>query len=622
MCGIVGYIGKQKAAPIILEGLKRLEYRGYDSAGMSIMEKGKIVNFKAVGKVAELENKVNGKNISGTLGIAHTRWATHGKPSDKNSHPHTDCARQIHLVHNGIIENYQELKDMLIKKKHKFTSETDSEVVAHLIEEFFKKPASTRGGSSTRGGNNFKEAVLETLKLLKGTYGLAIINKNEPGKIIVARMGSPLVLGLGHGENIIASDVSAIVRHTDRVIYLEDGEIAVVEAENYEITTIKNKAVAKKVTKLDWSVEKAEKGGFEHFMLKEIFEQPHAIADAIRGRLVAKEGMAKLGGLRDVADRLRSIEKIVIVSCGTSYHAGLVGEYMLEEYAGIPVEVEYASEFRYRKPLLSKNTAVIAISQSGETADTLAAIREAKEKGALALGIVNTVGSTIARETDAGVYNHAGPEIGVASTKAFSSQLSIFVLLTLMLGRQREMSLTMGKRIADEMNRIPRLIEEILQQKNIIKKIAKKYVDYKDILYMGRKYNFPIALEGALKIKEISYVHAEGYPSGEMKHGPIALIDKNFPSIFIAPKDSVYEKNLSGMQEIKARGGRIIAIATTGDKHIQKLADDVIYIPKTLEMLTPLLSVIPLQLFAYYVGVGRGLDVDKPRNLAKSVTVE
>lgn len=586
-----------------------MEYRGYDSAGLSVIGGAKIVNVKAVGKVAELESKLNGKNIAGSVGIAHTRWATHGKPSDKNSHPHCDCTGNIHLVHNGIIENYQELKEMLIKKKHRFVSETDSEVVAHLIEEFSKK-------------TDFRNAVLETLKIIKGTYGLAIINQKEPGKMIVARMGSPLVLGLGHGENIIASDVSAIVRHTDRVIYLEDGEVAEVSAENYEITTLKNKSIEKKITKLDWSVEKAEKGGFEHFMLKEIFEQPRAIADAIRGRLVIKEGLAKLGGLRDVADKLRDIEKIVIVSCGTSYNAGLVGEYMLEEYAGIPVEVEYASEFRYRKPLLNERTAVIAISQSGETADTLAAIREAKEKGALALGIVNTVGSTIARETDAGVYNHAGPEIGVASTKAFTSQLSIFVLLTIMLGRQRDMSVVMGKRIAEEMNKIPRLIEEILKQKKEIQKIAKKYLKYKDLLYLGRKYNFPIALEGALKIKEISYVHAEGYASGEMKHGTIALIDPNFPSIFIAPRDSVYEKNISGMQEIKARGGKIIAIATVGDKHIQKIADDVMYVPKTLEMLTPLLSVIPLQLFAYYVGVGKGLDVDKPRNLAKSVTVE
>lgn len=609
MCGIVGYIGKQKAAPILIEGLKRLEYRGYDSAGIAVCEKNKIIEYKAVGKVMELENKINGKEISGTAGIAHTRWATHGAPSDRNSHPHSDCKKEIYLVHNGIIENYKELKEKLAKKGHKFTSETDSEVIAHLIEEFHKKL-------------DFQNAVIEALKMLKGTYGLAIINKNEPEKIIAARMGSPLVLGLGHDENIIASDISAIVRHTDKVVYLEDGEVAIVEAENYEVLNIKKKKVEKKITKLDWSVEKAEKGGFPHFMLKEIFEQPHAIEDATRGRLVVSEGMAKLGGLRDVSERLRNIKKIIIVSCGTSYYAGLVGEYMIEEYTGIPVEVEYASEFRYRKPILGKNTAVIAISQSGETADTLEAVREARNKGALALGIVNTVGATIARETDAGVYNHAGPEIGVASTKAFTSQLSIFVLLTLALGRQREMSFVMGKRIAGEMAKIPRLIDSILKKSNDIKKIAKKYIKYENFLYMGRKYNFPIVCEGALKIKEISYVHAEGYPSGEMKHGPIALIDKNFPSVFIAPRDSVYEKNVSGMQEIKARGGKIIAIATEGDKEIKKLADDVIYIPKTLEMLTPLLSVVPLQLFAYYFGVLKGFDVDKPRNLAKSVTVE
>lgn len=609
MCGIIGYIGKQKAAPILIEGLKCLEYRGYDSAGLAVVNGGKIFEAKAVGKVAGLENKISGKDISGFAGIAHTRWATHGKPSDRNSHPHSDCKKEIYLVHNGIIENYKELKERLIKKGHKFTSETDSEIIAHLIEEFHKKL-------------DFKDAVIEALKLLKGTYGLAIINKNESGKIIAARMGSPLVIGLGHNENIIASDVSAIVRHTDRVIYLDDGEVAIVAPENYEVINIKKKKVEKKITKLDWSVEKAEKGGYAHFMLKEIFEQPHAIEDAIRGRLVVAEGMAKLGGLRDVADKLREIEKMIIVSCGTSYYAGLVGEYMLEEYAGIPTEVEYASEFRYRKPILGKNTAVVAISQSGETADTLEAVREARNKGSLALGIVNTVGSAIARETDAGVYNHAGPEIGVASTKAFTSQLGIFVLITLMLGRQRGMSFVTGKRIAGEMAKIPRLINGILRKNANIRKVAKKYTKYKNFLYMGRKYNFPIACEGALKIKEISYVHAEGYPSGEMKHGPIALIDPNFPSIFIAPKDSVYEKNLSGMQEIKARGGKIIAIATDGDKAIKKLADDVIYIPKTLEMLTPILSAIPLQLFAYYFGVLKGYDVDKPRNLAKSVTVE
>lgn len=609
MCGIVGYIGKQNAKSILIEGLKRLEYRGYDSAGIAVISGRKIFEAKAVGKVAELENKINGKNIPGAIGIAHTRWATHGKPSDRNSHPHSDCKKEIYLVHNGIIENYKELKEKLAKKGHKFTSETDSEVIAHLIEEFNKK-------------TDFKNSVVEALKMLKGTYGLAIINKREPDKIIAARMGSPLVLGLGHGENIIASDVSAIVRHTDRVIYLEDGELAIISPENYEVINIKKKKIEKIITKLDWTIEKAEKGGFSHFMLKEIFDQPHAICDAIRGRLVISEGMAKLGGLRDVSERLRNIEKIIIVSCGTSYYAGLVGEYMIEEYAGIPVEVEYASEFRYRKPILGKNTAVVAISQSGETADTLEAIKEAKNKGALALGIVNTVGSTIARETDAGVYNHAGPEIGVASTKAFTSQLSIFVLFTMMLGRQREMSFVTGKRIASEMAKIPRLMDNILRKSNDIKKIAKKYIRCENFLYMGRKYNFPIAYEGALKIKEISYVHAEGYPSGEMKHGPIALIDEKFPSVFIVPKDSVYEKNISGMQEIKARGGKIIAIATEGDRAIKKIANDVIYIPKTLEMLTPILSVVPLQLFAYHFADLNGKDIDKPRNLAKSVTVE
>lgn len=610
MCGIISYIGRQKAAPILIEGLKRLEYRGYDSAGISIIEKGDIITDKSVGKVAELENKISGKkDILGNIGIAHTRWATHGKPSDRNSHPHADCIGDIHLVHNGIIENYLELKGYLARKGHKFKSETDSETAAHLIEEFSKTL-------------DFKSAVLEALKKIKGTYGLAIINKKEPEKIIVARMGSPLVIGVGRDEYVIASDVAAIVRHTDRVIYLEDGEVAVISERNCEVTDIRNNLKSKKVTKLDWSIEKAEKQGFAHFMLKEIFDQPQAIQDAIRGRLIIEDGLANLGGLRDVTEKLRMLERIIIVSCGTSYHAGLAGEYMLEEYAGIPTEVEFASEFRYRKPILDENTAVIAISQSGETADTLAAIREAKNKGALVLGIVNTVGSTIARETDAGVYNHAGPEIGVASTKAFTSQLSILAMLTLALGRQRQMSYVTGRRIADEISKIPKLIEKILKDSGKIKKIAKKYLKYKDFLYLGRKYNFPIALEGALKIKEVSYIHAEGYPSGEMKHGTIALIDGNFPSFFIAPQDSVYEKNLSGMQEIRARGGKIIAIATKGDQGIKKHADDVIYIPKTLEMLTPLLSVVPLQLFAYHVGVGRGYDVDKPRNLAKSVTVE
>ncbi|MDH4330569.1 MAG: glutamine--fructose-6-phosphate transaminase (isomerizing) [Candidatus Moranbacteria bacterium] len=610
MCGIVGYIGKNEAEPILLDGLRRLEYRGYDSAGISVINGKKIETVKAVGKIAELEEKLSKKDVKGNIGIAHTRWATHGKPCEKNSHPHSDCKGDIFLVHNGIIENYQELKDDLKKLGHKFKSETDSEVVAHLIEDLMKK-------------YDFKTAVAKTLKMLKGTYGFAIVSKSEPEKLIIARNGSPLLLGIGKDEYVVASDASAIIRHTKRVVYLEDGEMAVLEKDGYEISSMHEKIIKnREESEIDWSIEEAEKQGFDHFMIKEIFEQPQAVTDAVRGRINVSDGNAKLGGLRDVSKELREIERIIIVSCGTSYYAGLVGEYMIEEYAGIPVEVEYASEFRYRKPIIDSKTAVIAISQSGETADTLAAIREAKNKGALTLGIVNAVGSTIARETDAGVYNHAGPEIGVASTKAFTSQLSILVLFALFLGRQRNMSLVTGQRIAKELEKLPKLIEEVLKQNDDIKKIMKKYSKYRDFLYLGRKYNMPIAYEGALKIKEISYVHAEGYPSGEMKHGPIALIDENFPVVVLAPKDSVYEKTISGIEEVKARGGKILAIGTKGDKNIAKISDDVIYVPKTLEMLSPIVNVVPLQLLSYYAGTLKGIDVDKPRNLAKSVTVE
>jgi glucosamine--fructose-6-phosphate aminotransferase (isomerizing) len=612
MCGIIGYIGTREAAPILLEGLKQLEYRGYDSAGISVIEDGKILTIKATGKVFALSQKMEGMKIESNIGIAHTRWATHGKPCDTNSHPHGDCHGDIFLVHNGIIENYQELKKILLKKGHHFVSETDSEIIAHLIEEFNQKMV-------------FKKAVCEALKMLRGTYGLAIINRKEPEKLIVARLGSPLILGIGKDEFIIASDVSAIVCHTKKVIYLEDGEVVEIEKNNFTITNVKNEPISKEIAQLNWTVEKSQKNGFDHFMLKEIFDQPEAMRNGLRGRVdtfLRESAQPIIGGLHSVEKRLRKINKIIIVACGTSYYSGLVGEYMLEEYAGIPTEVEYASEFRYRKMLLDNKTAVVAISQSGETADTLAAIREAKNKGALTLGIVNVVGSTIARETDAGTYALSGPEIGVASTKAFTSQLTALAIWTLMLGRQRNMSYAESKKIARELKKIPDIIESILKKSKEIKKIAKKYSEAKDFLYLGRKYNFPIALEGALKIKEISYVHAEGYPSGEMKHGPLALIDENFPSIFIAPRDSVYEKNVSGMMETKARGGRIIAIATEGDQEIEKIADDVIYIPKTLELLTPFLTIIPLQLFAYYFGIAKGLDVDKPRNLAKSVTVE
>ena len=612
MCGIVGYIGKNKARDILIDGLRKLEYRGYDSAGIAILEKDEVSNIKAVGKVSELEKEIGKIKNNGKIGIAHTRWATHGKPNIFNAHPHTDCKNEIFVVHNGIIENYQELKKWLKKNRHTFKSETDTEVIAHLLEEFSKK-------------HDFQKAFKKTLQLIEGTYGLAVISKKIPNKIFIAKKGSPLILGIGENEYIIASDASAIVSHTQKVVYLEDGEFAEVSNKGYKIANFEKDNLKKDISKLDWSMDKAQKQGYPHFMLKEIFEQPVTIKNAIRGRVdkfTKEDGSFMVGGLSQVKERLKQIEKIIIISCGTSYYAGLVGKYTLEEYGGISTEVEYASEFRYRKPLINKKTAVIAISQSGETADTLEAIREAKMKGALTLGIVNTVGSTIARETDAGIYNHAGPEIGVASTKAFTSQLSILVLLTLTIGRQRQMSFVMGKRIAEELKKIPEMMEKILRQSKDIKKIADKYKKYENWLYLGRKYNYPIANEGALKIKEISYVHAEGYPAGEMKHGPIAMIDENFPSLFICPKDSVYEKVISGIEEIKARSGKVFAIATKGDKNISKLVDDVFYIPKTLEMLTPLVSVVPLQFFAYYVGVGRGYDIDKPRNLAKSVTVE
>ncbi|MDD4333282.1 MAG: glutamine--fructose-6-phosphate transaminase (isomerizing) [Patescibacteria group bacterium] len=608
MCGIVGYIGKNQALPILLDGLKRLEYRGYDSAGIAVFDQGKINCVKAVGKIKELENKLAGKQFDGNIGIAHTRWATHGEPNEINAHPHADCAGKIFVVHNGIVENYRELKKQLIEEGHKFKSETDTEVIVHLVEKFYQ--------------GNLTLALQSALKLVKGAYGLALIHEDEPQKLVAARHGSPLLIGLGEGETIVASDVSAIIRHTKQVIYLDDGEIAEINGDGFKIVNLNLETVSKDVKEVEWDYSQAEKQGFSHFMLKEIFEQGESIKNSIRGRRIVEDGKAKLGGLETINDRLREIKKIIIVACGTARHAGLIGEYMLEEYAGIPVEVEYASEFRYRKPVLDQSTAILAISQSGETADTLAAVKEAKEKGVLALGIVNAVGSTIARETDAGVYNHIGPEISVASTKAFTSQLAILALFTVLLGRQREMSVITGKRILEELELLPEKIKMILDQNEKIKSLAEKYRDAKHFLYLGRKYNKAVASEGALKLKEISYVHAEGMPSGEMKHGTIALVDKDFPSIFIAPTDSVYEKNLSNMEEIKARGGQMVVIATEGNEEIKNITNDVIYIPKTLEMLTPILANIPLQLFAYHMATQRGCDVDKPRNLAKSVTVE
>jgi len=613
MCGIVGYIGKNKALPILLGGIKNLEYRGYDSAGFAVLAKSGVKSDKAVGRVANLEEKIGDvERVAGTIGIIHSRWATHGRVTEANAHPHTDCKREIWLVHNGIIENYKELKEALEKSGHAFSSETDTEVLAHLIEEF----------KNQQPDLPFEETVRLALLTVRGTYGLAIFNSCDPEKLLAARNFSPLLIGIGDGEYFVASDASAVLKHTKQVVYLDDGELAVLTRQGHSVYDLRRNIREKERHEIEWSLEQAQKGGHPHFMLKEILEEPEAIENSIRGRLILEEGRAKLGGLDGVLERLKSVKRILISACGTAYYAGRVGEYMLEEYAGIPTEVDFASEFRYRKPVFREGDVFLAISQSGETADTLAALREAKEKGILTLGIVNVVGSTIARETDAGVYQHIGPEIGVASTKAFTSQLAILILLTLLLGRQRDMSLVMGGRIVQELKKIPELMRHILNKSEDIGALAAKYQRYDNFLYLGRKYNLPVAYEGALKLKEISYVHAEGCGAGEMKHGPIAMIDKNFPSIFIAPQDSVYEKMISNIEEVKARKGPVIAIATEGDERIHYIADDVIYIPKTLEMLTPLLSVVPLQLFAYHFGVLRGNDVDKPRNLAKSVTVE
>jgi len=611
MCGIVGYIGKQNDPRIGLEALKRLEYRGYDSSGIAVFndEKNDIFSEKAVGKIIELEKKVPWDKISGSTLVMQTRWATHGAPTFKNAHPHTDCKKNIYLVHNGIIENHKQLKDKLIKKGHKFTSKTDTEVLPHLIEEY-------------SANYTLEEAVRRALQLVKGTYGIAVISKKDPGKIVAARMASPLLIGVGRGEYMVASDPAAVLSHTKKVIYLEDGDIAVLTKEGFRIADLARVAQERPEQDLEWGIEEAQKGGYPHFMLKEIFDQPESLENSIRGRLIQDEGLAHLGGLERVKDRLRTIDKIRIIACGTAYHAGLVGKYMIEEYAGIPCEVDFASEFRYRKSILDKNTAALFISQSGETADTLAALREAKEKGALCLAIVNTVGSSIARATDAGIYNHAGPEIGVASTKAFTSQLAVLALLTLYLGRSRSMSLVFGERIAREIVRLPQLTKSALRQNDHIKKIAQKYKNFPNFIFLGRKYNYPIALEGALKLKEISYAHAEGLSGGEMKHGHIALIDKNFPTVAICMKDSVHDKMLSNIEEIKARGGAVIAITTKGNTKLRNIADDIIYLPKVREVLSPIITTIPLQLLAYHIAVLRGRDVDQPRNLAKSVTVE
>ena len=612
MCGIVGYIGDKEAYPILIQGLQRLEYRGYDSAGLAIFNHT-LNMYKCKGRVSDLERHVLNSDITGTVGIGHTRWATHGEPSDRNAHPHTSMNGNFVLVHNGIIENYAELKADLKKNGIKFQSETDTEVLVNLIEYFYEKGEDV----------NAEIAVRLALSKVVGAYGIAVICKNEKDQIIVARKGSPLVIGIGHGEYFIASDATPIIPYTNSVIYLNDHDVAIITKDSLTLKTIENIPVAFKITKVDMTIGDLEKGDFEHFMLKEIFEQPKTIEDTFRGRISPDHTEIKLGGLLDIFPKLLKARRIIIIGCGTSWHAALVGEYLIEEYARIPVEVEYASEFRYRNPILSKEDVVIAITQSGETADTLAALRMAKEKGATILGICNVVGSSIARETDAGVYTHAGVEIGVASTKAFTAQVTVLTLLALKLAREKEeISAEVFRGLVQELTEIPDKIQLILVKHPHIKEVAAKYKDAMNALYLGRGCLFPVALEGALKLKEISYIHAEGYAAGEMKHGPIALVDDNLPVIVVAAKDSYYEKIVSNIQEVKARKGNIIAVVTEGDDGLKGMVKDLFVIPKSHPAVTPLLAIIPLQLFSYFIAVMRGCDVDQPRNLAKSVTVE
>ena len=608
MCGIVGYVGSRAATPLLVEGLKRLEYRGYDSAGVAIMNGVGVETVKEAGKISRLEAMLASKPVHGTTGIAHTRWATHGAPNQVNAHPHVSADGTIAVVHNGIIENATVLRKMLEGRGYTFRSDTDTEVLAHLIEELFE--------------GNLEDAVIEALRQIEGTYGIAVVSSVDSHKIVAARKGSPLLVGLGDNEYFVASDVSAILAHTRKVVYLDDGEMAVVDRNGYRIVDLNATEIKKKVSRIDWDLGQIERGGFAHFMLKEIFEQPQTLEQTMRGRLLDDEGTSKLGGLNLTDDELLSFDNIVITACGTSWHSALIGEHMIEELTRVPVEVEYASEFRYRNPIVSEKTLCIVISQSGETADTLAAMREAKRRGARTMGIVNVVGSSIAREADGGIYIHAGPEIGVASTKAFTSQVIALLLFTLKLGRLRDLSILKGREIIQAMHKLPAQIQEILDRAAEIEDLAEEFKRASNFLYLGRGYNFPVALEGALKLKEISYIHAEGYPAAEMKHGPIALIDEMMPVVFIAPHDSVFDKITSNIQEVKARRGRVIAITSRHEEALSGKVDYEFRIPETLDLLMPILASVPLQLLAYYVAVKRGSNVDQPRNLAKSVTVE
>jgi len=608
MCGIIGYIGSRGATPLLLEGLRRMEYRGYDSAGVAVMNGKGVETRKAAGKISELEAALGASPVEGDMGIGHTRWATHGIPNECNAHPHIDCKGHSAVVHNGIIENSGTLKTGLIARGHKFVSETDTEVIAHLIEDAFD--------------GSLEDAVIEALWQIEGTYGIAVVSSLDKNKIVAARKGSPLLIGLGDGEYYVASDVSAILAQTREVVYLDDGDVAVLTRDGYTVLNQRAQQLEKGVSKIDWDLDQIERGGFDHFMLKEIFEQPATIENCMRGRLLAEQGTAKLGGINLTDDELLKFDNILITACGTSWHSALIGEHMLEDLARIPVEVEYASELRYRNPIITDKTLCIVISQSGETADTLAAMREAKARGAFTYGIVNVVGSTIARESDGGIYVHAGPEIGVASTKAFTSQVIALLLFTLKLARLRNLSVVQGREIIEQMLSLPGKIESILERAHEVETIAEAFKDATNFLYLGRGYSFPTALEGALKLKEISYIHAEGYPAAEMKHGPIALIDAEMPVAFIAPHDAVFDKVVSNVQEVKARGGRVIAITSREEKVLEGKLDYEFRIPETADLLTPVLASVPLQLLAYYIAVKRGANVDQPRNLAKSVTVE
>jgi glucosamine--fructose-6-phosphate aminotransferase (isomerizing) len=609
MCGIVGYIGPRPAAKLLLDGLKRLEYRGYDSSGIAIVNGKGLEIVKAAGKISALEQQLNGSLPTGTLGIAHTRWATHGAPTTPNAHPHTDQSGRIAVIHNGIIENASALRKALEQRGHGFKSETDTEVLAHLVGEFYR--------------GNLEEAVAAALRDVDGAYGLAFVSADEPDVLVAARKGSPLLVGVGENEWFVASDASPLLQYTRSVIYLDDGEMAVLTRDGYRIRNLETAKIDKPVDQIEWDLATIERGGYPHFMLKEICEQPESLRNTLRGHLLEDEGTARVSGLNLSDDDLKQVQRIIITACGTSWHSGLIGEYMLEEMARIPVEVEYASEFRYRNPVVDPKTLVIGISQSGETADTLAAIREAKRRGARTVGVVNVVGSTIAREVDGGIYLHAGPEVGVASTKAFTSQVAALALISLRIARLRNFSILQGRQFIHALSRLPEQMADILGRSADIERLADRFLGTThNALYLGRGVNFPVALEGALKLKEISYIHAEGYPAAEMKHGPIALIDENMPVVFIAPKDAVHSKIVSNIEEVKARGGKVIALVNSGDAEIERLADATFTIPETLDVLTPILTSIPLQLLSYYVAVRRGCNVDQPRNLAKSVTVE